>query len=284
MTPVKHIMLLAMLCAGKPATSQISGYKTIPGDYASVVAAVTALNSQGVGPGGVIIDVLQGTGPYTGQVNFTQIAGASATNPVIMNGNGNTIQFATALGNKHVVELDGTDYLTLDNFTIMTTNSSYGHGVWLHNQANNNTISNCTINLSNVTSTNSNYSLGIGLSNSTTIPNGGNNGNNNTFSGNTITGAYRSIFMAGTSANKLTGNVVVNNILSDFYSEGIFLEQNDGTIISGNDIQRPTRTNEPSACAGILAETGNMNVLIDRNKIHDTHTGGSNGTFSGNIL
>jgi hypothetical protein len=51
-----YLAILAMVfvfCA----QAQLTGTKTIPGDYASIAAAVTDLNAQGVGAGGVIFQV-----------------------------------------------------------------------------------------------------------------------------------------------------------------------------------------------------------------------------------
>ena len=41
-------------------TAQLSGTKTIPGNYATIAAAVTDLNAQGVGAGGVTFNVAAG--------------------------------------------------------------------------------------------------------------------------------------------------------------------------------------------------------------------------------
>ena len=53
-TKIKSLHLLAvvfMLMSTTNLMAQLTGVKTIPGDYATVSAAVTALNTQGVGTG-----------------------------------------------------------------------------------------------------------------------------------------------------------------------------------------------------------------------------------------
>ena len=42
------------------AQAQLTGTKTIPGDYATIALAVTDLNTQGVGAGGVTFNVIAG--------------------------------------------------------------------------------------------------------------------------------------------------------------------------------------------------------------------------------
>ena len=53
------VALLALMSA-TTARAQLTGSKTIPGDYATVAAAITALNAQGVGAGGVTVNVAAG--------------------------------------------------------------------------------------------------------------------------------------------------------------------------------------------------------------------------------
>jgi parallel beta-helix repeat protein len=140
------------------------------------------------------------------------------------------------------------------------------------NSANNNTISNCTIDLSANTSTTQSNSAGIVASNSTTVvTTTGTNESNLTVTGCTILGAYQGIILNGISTGLSIGNVITNNIIQDTYGNGIELVQNDGALVQGNNISRPTRTIMLSGAAGIELGTGNRNVIINANRIHDTH-------------
>jgi len=55
----------------KASAAPLTGTKNIPGDYATLSLAITDLNTQGVGAGGVIINMLSGnpeTAPSGGYV------------------------------------------------------------------------------------------------------------------------------------------------------------------------------------------------------------------------
>src|SRR4030095_15829797 len=70
-------------------SAQLTGIKNIPGDYATLASAISDLNSSGVGPGGVTINLLAGnpeTAPIEGYI-ITTLTGSMA-NPIIIQGNG----------------------------------------------------------------------------------------------------------------------------------------------------------------------------------------------------
>ena len=52
--------LLLAIGLSQFAFGQLTGIKTIPGDYASVTAAISALNAAGVGAGGVTFNITPG--------------------------------------------------------------------------------------------------------------------------------------------------------------------------------------------------------------------------------
>jgi hypothetical protein len=76
--------------------AQLTGIKNIPGDYATLAAAITDLNAQGVGAGGVTFNVLAGNpqsvpagGYVIGGVGSAILTGANATSstkPAIFSG------------------------------------------------------------------------------------------------------------------------------------------------------------------------------------------------------
>ena len=53
------VLFLTFVVAGL-SYAQLSGPKSIPGDYATIAAAITALNTSGVGSGGVTFNVAAG--------------------------------------------------------------------------------------------------------------------------------------------------------------------------------------------------------------------------------
>ena len=53
-------LLLGLFLFPQDGFAQLTGTKTIPGDYATITAAVTDFNTQGVGSGGVTFNVAAG--------------------------------------------------------------------------------------------------------------------------------------------------------------------------------------------------------------------------------
>ncbi|HRO41518.1 MAG TPA: right-handed parallel beta-helix repeat-containing protein, partial [Flavipsychrobacter sp.] len=236
-------------------------------NFQSFTHAIAALSCGIAGP--VTFNVATGSGPYVEQLTIPQIGGASSTNTITFNGNGNSLDFSTlnSSSNRAGIKLDGADHITINNLVLNGADSAYGWGIHFTNGADSNTISNCTINVSkSVTSQNHN---GIVFSNSaTTAASSGNNGNGNLIVGNTINGGYYNVAVYGGSSTINNDNIVQNNNLKDFYLYGVYTLYNSGLIISGNDISRPTRTNTGTA-SGILISTGNINNLVEKNRIHN---------------
>ncbi len=181
----KIYLLLLTVAMTTIANAQLTGTKNIPGDYATLAAAITDLNTQGVGAGGVILNVLAGN-PQTSPANIGTTGGGyiiggagslvltttSAANPVTIQGNGNTITAPTGASpaghvvgqvNDAIFKLIGADWITITGFTMQenagniitaaATNTMTEWGVALlyvtvTDGAQNNTIQSNTISLS----------------------------------------------------------------------------------------------------------------------------------------
>ncbi len=165
--------------------AQISGTKTIPGDYATIAAAIADLNTQGVGTGGVtfnvdaghtetfatdVTGVITATGTAANQIIF-QKSGAGA-NPLITAGLG-TIASSTTLTahGDGIIIIVGGDYITFDGIDLQDNPAAVGNektevGYFLKKASGtdapkNVTIKNCSITLDKTTI----YSWGIYVSN-----------------------------------------------------------------------------------------------------------------------
>lgn len=120
----KHLLsaLLMLLCG--TLYSQITGIKTIPGDYASIQAAITALNTEGVGLGGVTFNVAAGhTETFTLATAGTITATGTSTNPIVFqkSGTGNNPKIIAFTGTgirDGFIKLSGTDYITFDGIDL----------------------------------------------------------------------------------------------------------------------------------------------------------------------
>lgn len=153
--------------------AQLTGPKAIPGDYATIAAAVTDLNTQGVGAGGVTFNVAAGhTETLAGKITIT--ATGTAANPVIFQKSGaganpvltsytGTVATPSVIADGFIV-LAGSDYITFDGInlqeaaanTTTTTVMEFGYGLFLASASDgcqNNTIRNCSITLNRINNT-----------------------------------------------------------------------------------------------------------------------------------
>ena len=240
----------------------LTGTKNIPGDYATLAAAITDLNAQGVGAGGVTLNLLAAN-PQTAPAGGYVIGGTgslvltttSAANPVTIQGNANTITAPTpqASGslNDAIFKLIGADWITITGFTMQEnaantttaagSNNMTEWGVALLyvttiNGAQNNTIQNNTITLNRA------YQNTFGIY------------SNSTHSATAITSATATTAAGGNSGLKIYGNNI-NNV-------------NLGIVVIG-----PTAAadnNNPLDIGGAAAGTGNTITNYGRT-----------GTFSG---
>lgn len=248
-------------------------------NFPSFTSLANALNANGMcGP--VVVDVAPGSGPYTEQVAFTQITGSSAVNTLTINGNGNTLQFAPTAAAKFVLHLNGTDYTTIDNLTIVGTDATNGIGVLLSNDATYDTIRNCTINLAAVTSTSTTNSAGIAASASITSPaTGGTTASFCVFEGNTILGGatggpYYGFALYGTTGSVgCVSNKIINNTITDFFNNGIRCNLTLGTEVTGNSLSRPTLTTAGTLEGIYFTGLANPKARIDKNRIFNSHGG-----------
>ena len=161
------LMAIIILAAtiSQTSYSQLTGTKNIPGDYATLALAITDLNLQGVGAGGVTLNLIAGNPETSPAGGYSIIATGTAANQIVIQGNGNTITAPTThtIGalNDAIFKVIGADFVTITNF-IMNENPA---------------------NLNTVAATNNMTEWGVAVLYATTI----NGAQNVTISGNTIT-------------------------------------------------------------------------------------------------
>jgi hypothetical protein len=166
-------VLLILITASHHSMAQLSGLKSIPGDYATIALAVNDLNLQGVGPGGVTFNVAAGhTEILSGKITMT--ATGTAANPIIFQKSGvgtnpvltsyiGTVTTPSVLADGFWV-LAGSDYVTIDGIDLQEnpTNATpadvmeFGYGLFKASDADgcqNNIIRNCTITLNRIQNT-----------------------------------------------------------------------------------------------------------------------------------
>ena len=244
-------------------------------NFTSFTDAAAALNFGGISAA-VTFNV--SGGPYTEQLLLNQITGSSAANTITFNGNGRTIQFApTVSAQRAVVALNGTDFVILDGLNVDatvggTSTSTFGFGIQLYNNADNNIIRNNTVTTS-TTATTTNY-VGISVSASATSGTGAGTGANVNVlvENNTVTGGDSGITLVGNSSSTAgvptTGLVARGNTVTGFNNEGIYSLNTDGVLITGNDIARPVRAGTAGNFYGVRLGAGVRSARVEGNRIH----------------
>ncbi len=223
--------------------------------------------------GAVTFNVAPGSGPYAERLVLNNISGTSVSNRLTINGNGATLAFGSNdNNNRSVVQLNGSDFVTIKDLNIDATGGTYGWGIHLTNQAENDSIVNCTI-TTDPASTSSNFA-GIVISGSnSSATTSGNNANNLVIWGNTVNNGYYGIVNYGNSSLPATDNVkIVNNNVNDFYTYGIYTAYSTNPVISGNKVERTTRTTVTTAY-GVYATAGTTGALIEKNKVGNLFEG-----------
>ena len=115
--------------------AQLTGSKFIPGNYATVAAAVIDLNTQGVGAGGVIFEVAAGhtetltaridltaTGTLANPIVFRKDPATSGANPLLTAYTGTAL--ATGATMDGMWALIGSDYVTIDGINLTDPNTA----------------------------------------------------------------------------------------------------------------------------------------------------------------
>lgn len=166
---MKKVILYLMLIVGCLSTgyAQLSGIKSIPGDFATIESAISALNSGGVGTGGVTFNISAGyTETFLSPTGGLITATGASSNPIVFQKSGTganpVILAGTGTGTTdYVIGLSGTDYITFDGIdirenplnTTTTQMAEWGYALLKSSATDGSqyvTIKNCDIRLSNL--------------------------------------------------------------------------------------------------------------------------------------
>jgi hypothetical protein len=211
-------------------SNPLKGVYTIGGssaDFASFSTAVLSLNYCGI-DSAVIFNVNPGV--YTEKIVIESITGASALNTITFQsttGDSNDVVLTygqtTGLLNS-TLTLNGTDFVTFKGMTIKSTSNGGSYTVYLTNEANHNTITNCVVS-------------GPQKSTSTTRNIMINAGDYNQLNYNVIKGGYYAVYFNGGSTTSLSlGNSMTGNNISEFYYYGAYIYYQDSMVFRNNYI------------------------------------------------
>jgi hypothetical protein len=125
----KTLLISMLFLSVTTLKAQLTGTKLIPGDYASLDLAIADLNTQGVGAGGVTLNLVS-SNPQTAPLGGYVIGGAgslvlttaSAANPITITGNSNVVTAPASQVSGQlfdgVFKIVGADYVTIQGFTL----------------------------------------------------------------------------------------------------------------------------------------------------------------------
>lgn len=254
-----------------------SGLPNTNTNFTSISALTYVLNGCGIA-GPIVVNVAPNQ-LFNERMLLGNISGASATNTIRINGNGSTISnsgSSTALIS--TVEFDGTAYVTLNGFNILSTHPNNGFGILMTNASHHDSIINCTIDLSAVTNSSTNVTGGIILSGAkTTSSTVGNNAYDCYFKGNTIIGStsnygmYYGIYQNGSTAAQNINNIYEDNVIDNFYTYGIYIRYGTNVSLKNNEIKRATKSSVNGNSYGIYVQNVTAPLSVNNNKIHSLH-------------
>lgn len=245
-----------------------------------------AINSSGIcAP--VVVNVAAGSGPYNETVGFGNILGSSAINTIRINGNGAIVQFNNTTSARQLLTLDGTKYMRIDSLVFKSLNTTYGWGARITGGAAHDSITRCQFDMSSVTSTTAANINGIIFSASTTsATSAGINGTNVYIANNHIKGSGAAgglNYGIGIASGGSDSNIIKNNLIENFYNNGIYIASAKFTLVEGNEIHKANKTSGIVAGEGIYTASGDMSgSKIIGNRIHSPGgTVGSTTVFRG---
>jgi PKD repeat protein len=277
---LKALALGLMLTGSGWVKAQLSGTVTVGsgGTYTTFGAFATAFNASGVS-GPLTVNVISNV-TETAVVTFNNLFTNSptATNRVTINGNNFIVsRAATSTITPEIFLFNGADFFTINQMTILNSGTASNvMGIRFTNNANDNVITNCTIEFSNLTATQTNTGAAyIAFSNSTTLGrywldqlNGwfdcpgvyttgiSGNGARNIIASNIMKtqanspGPHVGIYETQNRASGIIGtnipfnNTFKNNRIDNFANIAILSAHSNGTEIIGNDISRTNVTTQ----------------------------------------
>jgi len=290
-TKLKSLHILAvvlMLLSTSNLLAQLTGTKTIPGNYATLTAAIADLNTQGVGTGGVTFNVASG---YTESITAPLLITATGTaanpivfqksgtgaNPVITRTDAGTVT-STILGAQAdaIIIIEGSDFLTFNGINLTasvasSTTTGIEYGFYLRKVSGTNGCKNVTITNSTITMNRGTAGVTTGIMSS----------NNDALSTTTsATGIFLST-IGGRNENLTFSNNTIQNVHNGIYVRGFLastpFDLYDVNInVTGNTIQQ-YGGNSTATCYGVYMIYYH-DVNVNNNTVNNMANGGVAGT------
>ncbi len=228
-------------------SARLSGTYTIDGtqatgasNYNTFNEAAQDLNECGVS-GPVIFNIQPGA--YTDRLHLTDVPFVSSINTITFIGSGQDSLIWDATGVQAAVLIDSTKFVTLKNMTIINPATSEAFGVLVTHNSDSVTIDSCNVKVTNG-STSGDISP-ILISNSYDADLGeGAEVDFLTVSNSKLEGGYYALALEGNGTGDFgVGHRVLNNQILDFYLSGVYTDDLENIVVSGNTIQTTRNSN-----------------------------------------
>lgn len=255
----------------------LGGTKTIPGDYPTIAAAVTAINSGTVATGGVTFNVSAGhtetstaaiiltaTGRPGSVITFRK--SGTGNNPLVTRTDAGSVS-TTTVGNHGdgVIIMEGPDYVIFDGIDVTASDQGIEYGYYLRKVSVTDACSNVTVKNATITMTKGTSRSVAGIC----------AGNNSNSSSNiaiiALSGAHENITITGNTVSNVFMGIILKGD-EDFNDHDFII----GTSGSGNTIQN-FGGNTAYETAGIWLDNID-DADVSYNNIHNTAGGGTSFT------
>ncbi|MBS1778455.1 MAG: T9SS type A sorting domain-containing protein [Bacteroidetes bacterium] len=229
----KSFLLMALFLLGfqRSQAAISSGTYTIgaTGTYPTLAAAIADIGSLS---GSIVLNIQPGS--YSGsdwQVQIPNFAGSSSSNRVTIqaaNGAGTvTISNAGTSSANYVLQLNGSQYVSIKNLTIVNTGTTYGRVLDLTGGASYDSVLGCTLTGVSGSSSSNNRAVISATS--------GGSMNSNVIKGNTIQyGSYGVYWNASSTSTLASDDVISNNTFSGNYYAYIYTQYMGNATIQFN--------------------------------------------------
>ncbi|MFA5404699.1 MAG: hypothetical protein WC358_07165, partial [Ignavibacteria bacterium] len=288
------IALCVILLGNSSSFAQLSGNLYIPSDYPTITDALTELNSQGVGDGGVTFNIvadyteyvtdsliIKATGTADKPIVFQKDPETVGANPLVTRTNAG-IHTPTTIGARGdaIIIIEGSDYVTFDGIDVTATNQGIEYGYYIRKASATNGCKFVTIKNSVITMTKGTSAYVVGLYSSNNIAGSalnsitgvavtseGGRHENVTIIGNTVQNTYYGMYFLGYNHTTSPYNYYDQNFTIGAEGAGNIIRNFGGNVASTSD--------------GIII-TYHNNESISYNTINNTDGGGTGFTSYGN--
>ena len=235
----------------------------------------SGLNTNGISAS-VVATVTPGSGPYQEQVVFSNIAGTSATATITLEGSGETLTAVTDSSDRHALRLANCAYFTINNLHVLRDPASTHafYGIHIFGTGDHITLSNCAVDMTGTSSTLIGAYIASGSTTSILVTG---DFHDITISECASSGGGYGASVFGLISNLASNIVINNNTFNDFHSNGVYLRETQGAVVSNNHFDKST-PNITSANAIQVAQAANINTEIFGNFIRVSQV--NNGSLS----